>query len=102
MPKYKIGISRKPTSVSFSTTVTARTPAEAMQKAQMSHKNDIVISAEPMTFKVNIARKPSKPERYIELVAFNPQDAANKIEQQHRGFVAIEVLEIRDRHTPLR
>ena len=96
MPKYKVGITRRPTSVSFSMySVTAKTPEEAMQKAQQSYKQDIMLKAEPTAFRVDIARKPTHADRYVDIDAYNPLDAKQKIERAHHGMVAMEILEVK-------
>jgi len=97
MPQYKVNIARKPTSPSTSTTIAAKTVAEAIQKVQVTSysRDHIILSAEPISFKVNMAKKPTTIERSIMLSAPSPQSAVQYAEKQNPLFVVTGVLEIK-------
>jgi len=99
MPRYKVGVARKPTAPTTSTSIDAKTANEALQKAMQSSSitNEyVVLSAQPIRFEVKLARKPSRPDRYIQINASGINDARLSAERQDSHIIAVEVFELKD------
>lgn len=96
MAKYRVGLVRKPSYGSSAVNVMAKTPQEAMQKAQTTNKDYIIVSATPIQFEVRMQRKPTTAEKWVPIEASNPQYAAESAMRNNSGYVVVMVSEVKN------
>ena len=97
MPQYQVSIARRPTHHTSTTTMTAKSAAEAMQKVQASSfgRDNLILGAEPTTFQVRMARKPQNAERQVMVTASTPQMAQQIAERNNPLFVVVGIMELK-------
>jgi hypothetical protein len=91
MPKYKVGMARKPRGADRTVSVRAKSQSEAIAQAARSNRDYQALSAEAESWNVKLARIPTRSETFVEVDASDERDAQKRAERQKSDYVVIEI-----------